>query len=92
MSGVAPLAVAFDLRIGGSPFFDVGFNFGDGTRSVEGFFTPSTSLQFSHVYEVPGGYNASFSVSGADGQSVVCAIQVEVTAPQGAGLEPARRW
>jgi PKD repeat protein len=80
-SGLAPLAVAFSLNVAGSPFFDVGFNFGDGTSSVEGFFTSSTSLSLPHVYQAPGGYTATFSVSGAEGQSVTCSSGVNVTGP-----------
>jgi PKD repeat protein len=78
VSGLAPLAVAFNLNVAGSPFFDVSFNFGDGTGSVEGFFTSSRSLNLPHVYQAPGGYTATFSVSGAEGQSVACSIGVNV--------------
>ena len=77
-SGVAPLTVAFTLNVAGSPFFDVIVDFGDGTRSVEGFFTPSTSFNLPHVYQVPGGYAATFLVSGASGQSVACSAGVAV--------------
>ena len=80
-SGLAPLAVAFSLNAAGSPFFDVSFNFGDGKSSVEGFFTSSTSLNLPHVYEAPGRYTATFSVTGAEGQSVACSIGVNVTGP-----------
>ena len=80
-SGLAPLAVVFSLNVAGAPFFDVSLNFGDGTSSVEGFFTSSTSLNPPHVYQAPGGYTATFSVSGAEGQSVACSIGVNVTGP-----------
>ncbi|HEY5908647.1 MAG TPA: PKD domain-containing protein [Vicinamibacteria bacterium] len=83
-SGAAPLAVVFSVNFAGSPFFDVSFNFGDGTTSVEGFFTPSTSLNLPHVYQAPGGYTATFSVSGAEGQSVSCSSGVNVTGPTAA--------
>lgn len=80
-SGVAPLAVSFGLRVEGSTSYDVALDFGDGTRSVEGFFTPSTSLTLPHVYQAPGRYAAKFLVSGAGGQSVACSVGVGVNAP-----------
>jgi PKD repeat protein len=86
VSGLAPLAVAFSLNLAGSPFFDVSFNFGDGTRSVEGFFTSSKSLHLPHVYQAPGGYTASFSASGAEGQSATCLVGVSVTEPSPAAF------
>ena len=78
-SGAAPLAVVFTLDLGASSFFDVSFNYGDGTRSVEGFFTSSPSLSLPHVYEAPGAYTATFAASGADGRSATCSVAVEVT-------------
>ena len=73
------MAVVFTLDLGASSFFDVSFSYGDGTRSVEGFFTSSPSLSLSHVYQAPGAYTATFSASGADGRSASCSVAVEVT-------------
>ena len=78
-SGSAPLAVVLDLKAAGSSFFDVAVDFGDGTRTVEGFFTPSTSLSLPYVYQAPGRYTATFLVSGAGGQSVACSVAVAVS-------------
>ena len=87
-SGAAPLAVVFTLDLGASSFFDVSFNYGDGTRSVEGFFTSSPSLSLPHVYEAPGAYTATFAASGADGRSGACSVAVEVTRSLAAAAAP----
>lgn len=72
VSGAAPLAVAFSLNVAGSSSFDVNINYGDGTSSG--------SLNLAHVYQAPGGYTATFSVS-AGGQAAACSTGVNVTGP-----------
>ena len=79
-TGMAPLAVVLSVRAEGSSSFDVSVDFGDGTRSSEGFFSSSSSFDLTHVYQVPGGYRATFAVAGPDGQSVACTIGINVTA------------
>jgi PKD repeat protein len=79
-AGMAPLAVVLSVRTAGSSSFDVTVDFGDGTRSVEGFSTSTRSFDVPHVYQAPGGYTATFVVAGADGQSVACSTGINVTA------------
>jgi PKD repeat protein len=69
-SGSAPLAVAFTLNVGGTSSFDVSINYGDGTSSGV--------LNLAHVYQNPGGYTATFSVSSGS-RSAVCSTAVNVT-------------
>ena len=87
-SGSAPLAVTLVVNVAGSSFFDVVVDFGDGTRSVEGFVTTSRSLSVPHVYQAPGRYAATFLVSGAEGQSVPCSVGVGVTSESAAAAVP----
>jgi PKD domain len=71
-SGAAPLAVVFTLTVGGASSFDVAINYGDGTTSA--------SLNLAHVYQIAGGYTATFSAS-SQGQSAACSTGVNVTGP-----------
>ncbi len=71
-TGAAPLAVAFTLNVAGASTFETTINYGDGTTS--------SSLNLAHVYQAPGGFTASFSVS-AKGQSAACSTAVNVTGP-----------
>jgi PKD repeat protein len=80
VAGMAPLAVVLSVMAEGSSSFDVSVDFGDGTRTSEGFFASSVSFNLPHVYQAAGGYTATFSVTGADGQSVACSIGINVTA------------
>jgi PKD repeat protein len=80
VAGRAPLAVVLSVRAEGSSSFDVSVDFGDGTRTSEGFFASSRSFNLPHVYQAPGGYTATVSVTGVDGQSVACSIGINVTA------------
>jgi PKD repeat protein len=79
-AGMAPLAVVVSVRTEGSSSFDVSVDFGDGSRTVEGFSTSSVSFDLPHVYEAPGAYRATFVVAGAGGQSVACSAGINVTA------------